>query len=122
MLLRYLRKKTRAILIGTLILIIPAFIFLYGWSRLSNREKIPYVIAKVDSTPITWEEYQGELQRYITLLGKSYSSEIEKQIKSQVLDGLIEKYLLIGEAKKRKIKVTDDEIIKKIQEQEIFKD
>ena len=119
MILKYLRKKTRAILIGTLILIIPAFIFLYGWSRLSNREKIPYIIAKIDRTPITWEEYQNELQRYINLLGHSYSAKLEKQIKSQVLDGLIEKYLLIGEAKKINIKVTDDEIALKIRE--IFK-
>ena len=120
MLLKYLRKKTRAILIGTLILIIPAFIFLYGWSKLSDKGKIPYIIAKVDRTPITWEEYQNELQRYTNILGKSYSVENEKQIKNQVLDRLIEKYLLMSEANKKNIKVTDDEIALKIRE--LFKD
>ncbi len=114
MFLKYLRKKTRAILIGTLILIIPAFIFLYGWSRLSTKEKIPYVIAKVGSTPITWNEYQTELTRYKNLLGSSYSSEVEKQIEKQVLDGLIEKCLLLKEAKKRNIKVNDNEVILKM--------
>ena len=116
MLLKYLRKKTRAILIVTLILIIPAFILLYGWSRSSTRDKIPYVIAKVGSTPITWNEYQEELTRYKNLLGKSYSPEVEKK----VLDSLIEKYLLIIEAKRKNIKVDDDEIITGIKE--IFKD
>lgn len=121
MLLKYLRKKTRAILIGTLILIIPAFIFLYGWSRLSNRDRIPYIIAKVGRTPITWEEYQNELQRYINLLGNSYAPENKKQIETQILNNIIERYLLIEETKKRNIKIDDNEIIQQIQAQEIFK-
>jgi peptidyl-prolyl cis-trans isomerase D len=121
MILRYLRKKTKAILIGTLILIIPAFIFLYGWSRLSpTTQRIPYIIAKVDRVPITFGEYQTELTQYKNILGGSYSTEDEKQIERQVLDGLIEKELLIREAKLRDIQVNDDEVITRIQE--IFRD
>ncbi len=120
MLLKYLRKKTRGILIGTLILIIPAFVFLYGWSKVSNRNAIPHVIAKVGRTPITWREYQIELQEYISLLGKFYSDDVEKRIKNQVLEGLIERCLFTEEAKKRKINISDDEVISKIRE--YFKD
>ncbi len=116
MVLRYLRKKTRPILIGTLILIIPAFIFLYGWSRISERGAIPQVIAKVGKTPITYTDYQSELQEYISYLGEFYSEDAAKTIKRQILDILIQRRLLEEEAKKRKITVNDNEMIPQIRE------
>jgi len=117
MVLKYLRRKTRPILIGTLLLIIPAFIFLYGWSRMSSRDTIPQVIAKVGKTPITYKDYQLELQEYMSYLGKFYSEDIAKK---QVLETLVQRCLIREEAKKRKITVSDDEIVPKIRE--AFKD
>lgn len=101
-------------------LIIPAFIFLYGWSRVAERGSIPNVIAKVGRTPITWTEYEIQLQEYMSLWGDLYSDDFEKQAKNQVLEGLIERILLKEEAKKRGIKVSDDEIASRIRE--YFKD
>ncbi len=116
MLLKYLRKNVRTILIGTLVLIIPAFVFLYGWSKVSNRGAIPHVIAKVGKTPITWSQYQVELQKYASIFGKFYSADFEKQIKNQVWEGLIQQCLFTEEATKRKISVSDDEVIFGIRE------
>lgn len=120
MVLKYLRKKTRPILIGTLLLIIPAFVFLYGWSKIADRGAIPQVIAKVGKAPITWKEYQIELQEYMSYFGKSYSADTEKRIKNQVLQSLIQRCLLTEEAKKRKINISDDEVV--LQMREFFKD
>lgn len=70
----------------------------------------PYIIAKVSRTPITIDEYQRELQGYRDLLNTFYSEEREKEIEEQVFNNLIEKYLLIQEAKARNIKVSNKEI------------
>ncbi|HIE43895.1 MAG TPA: hypothetical protein EYP78_03750 [Candidatus Omnitrophica bacterium] len=125
MVLQYLRKKTRLILVGTLIIIIPAFAIFYGW-RSSGPEEIPYIIAKVGRTPITRGEYLATLEnlreRYRQLFGSSYSSEIEKQLAQQALNELIEKYLQLREAKVRRVRVGEEEVLKNFREYPLFHD
>ncbi|NOX97954.1 MAG: hypothetical protein GXO98_07865 [Nitrospirae bacterium] len=118
--LRMLRKKMRAILIVTILIIIPAFIGFYGVGRYRGRNRQQSVIAKVNGQKISYRQFYDTYQKIKesqqTIYGKSrLSEENEKQLNKAALEQLIKKHILQREAKRRHIKVSDKEVLREIE-------
>jgi len=117
--LRILRKKMRGILIATMVIIIPTFIFFYGASRYRGRGRPTVVIAKVNGQRITYPQLYNVSRRIKesrrAISGGQENNETEKQINTEALEQLIKKILLRQEAKRRRIRVSDKELLREIE-------
>ena len=86
------------------------------------------VVAKVNKTTITMENFQNTYQRlyrfYSQLLSNNFTDEDLKKLnlKQKAVDILIERALFIQEAKKRNIKATNEDVQKTIEKMSIFWD
>ncbi len=113
--LRILRKKMKGILIAVIIVIIPAFIFFYGAGRSRGRQPQAVVVAKVNGQKIDYRQFYNAYQRAKGRRRSGYwDEEKERQLRKETLDGLIREILLPQEAKRRRIKVTDQEVFDQI--------
>ena len=120
--LKLLRKKMRVILIGTLAIIIPAFVLLYGFQKSSSPSR--RLLATVNGESITLEEYSFALEnlkdRYSNLMSLE---EVDiKKLEKLALDSLVEQHLLLQEAEKRNVTVKDEEILRSIKADPLFRD
>jgi peptidyl-prolyl cis-trans isomerase D len=113
--LDFLRKRKRSWIITILLgLIIIVFIAFYDGSK--YRDTGGQDVAEVNGEVITQREfaleYERAVDRYRELLKGSLSPEMLKSlnIKRTLLDGLIEKRLLLQEARAMGLTVTDDEL------------
>ncbi len=113
--LDFLRKKKRSWIITFLLgVIILVFIAFYGGSK--YRDEGSPDVARVNGEVITQREfaiqYERALDRYRELLKGSLSPEMLKSlnIKHTLLDELIQKRLLLQEAHRLGLTVTDDEL------------
>jgi peptidyl-prolyl cis-trans isomerase D len=109
------KKTAKRIWIILTILILPAFLFWGFGSFLRNKEEAPYA-GKLFGRTVSLLEYQDTLEavrnQMIIQFGDNIS-EIEKKID---LDSLAwDRLILLREAKKLKVKATDNEIIELIQ-------
>lgn len=122
--LKILRMKMRAILIATIAIIVPAFLFSFGLDHYLGRERPATVIARVDGEEIYYQQFYnayreaGERQRAIR--GEGWSKEIEKQVEKEVLEQLIRAKLLRQEAKRRRLRVNDKEVLEEIKSRPHF--
>jgi len=113
--LRILREHASSwMLKGILILVAVTFISWGGYSFF--REKKVTYVAKVNDTTIEWREYndafQNAVKQYRDALGPSFSEKMieELGLKDKILDGLIDKILILQEAKRLGLSIPDGEL------------
>ena len=112
--LGYMRENTGSWIIKILLgLIVLVFVFL-GMGSIGSKKRNS--VAIVNNQPITMEEYKRSYHNIIENMrqrfGDNLNDEIIKmlQVKKQALDSLIEERLLISEAEKLKIKVSNQDV------------
>ncbi len=113
--LRILREHASSWMIkGILILVAVTFISWGGYSFF--REKKVTYVAKVDDVTIEWREYneayENAKKQYRDALGPSFSEKMieELGLKEKILDGLVDKILILQEAKRLGLSVPDEEL------------
>jgi peptidyl-prolyl cis-trans isomerase D len=113
--LRIMREHAQSwMLKGILILVAVSFISWGGYSYF--REKKVTYVAKVNSVTIEWREYNDALQnaikQYRDALGPSFSEKMieELHLQEKILDGLIDKILILQEAKRLGLSISDEEL------------
>jgi peptidyl-prolyl cis-trans isomerase D len=113
--LRVLRENAQSwMLRGILILVAVTFISWGGYSLI--REKNKTYAAKVNGVTIEWNDfndaYQNTVKQYRDALGPSFSEKMVEEMKlpERVLDELISKVLMMQEAKRLGLTVSDDEL------------
>jgi len=113
--LRVLREHASSwMLKGILVLVAVTFISWGGYSFFRER-KATYV-AKVNGTTIEWAEYneayQNTVKQYRDALGPSFSEKMidELHLRDKILDGLIDKVLILQEAKRLGLSISDEEL------------
>lgn len=113
--LRVLREHASSwMLKGILVLVAVTFISWGGYSFF--REKKVTYVAKVNNTTIEWREYndafQNAIKQYRDALGPSFSEKMieELGLKNKILDGLIDKILILQEARRLGLAVPDEEL------------
>lgn len=127
MLTRFFRKKRnmRIILWIVALMIIPGFLI---WGiNISGTQKRASCAAIVDGEPITYREFYARLgdieDKYRQIFGDKYSEIRDKlNIERGVLEELIREKLLLQMARKRRIRVFDNEIVDAVKSDPAFKD
>lgn len=123
--LRILRKHASSwILKGILIFVAVTFISWGGYSFI--RGKRHDYVAKVNGITIEWREYNDTLQnaikQYHDIFGSSLTDRMveELKLKNRILDELISKILILQEANRLGIKVSDEELRNSIESIGVF--
>jgi len=113
--LRILREHASSwMLKGILVLVAVTFISWGGYSFF--REKKVTYVAKVNGTTLEWREYneafQNAVKQYRDALGPSFSEKMieELRLKEKIVDGLIDKILILQEAKRLGLSIPDEEL------------
>ncbi|OGP92819.1 MAG: hypothetical protein A2156_11875 [Deltaproteobacteria bacterium RBG_16_48_10] len=113
--LRILREHASSwMLKGILILVAVTFISWGGYSFF--REKKVTYVAKVNGITIEWREYndafQNAVKQYRDALGPSFSEKMieELGLKDKILDSLIDKILILHEARRLGLSIPDEEL------------
>ncbi len=113
--LRILREHASSwMLKGILVLVAVTFISWGGYSFF--REKKVSYVAKVNGTTLEWREYneafQNAVKQYRDALGPSFSEKMieELRLKEKIVDGLIDKVLILQEAKRLGLSIPDEEL------------
>jgi peptidyl-prolyl cis-trans isomerase D len=113
--LRILREHASSwMLKGILVLVAVTFTSWGGYSFF--REKKVTYVAKVNGTTIEWREYneafQNAVKQYRDALGPSFSEKMieELGLKEKIVDGLIDKILILQEAKRLGLSIPDEEL------------
>ncbi len=111
--LRILREHASSwMLKGILVLVAVTFTFWGGYSFF--REKKVTYVAKVNGITIEWREYndafQNTVKQYRDALGPSFSEKMieELGLKEKIVDGLIDKILILQEAKRLGLSIPDE--------------
>ncbi len=98
------------ILLGAIVLV---FVF---WGVGSFRDRAVGRVAIVNGEPIMVEEYNEAYNRLLEQIKQRYGNRLNDemlkmlQVKKQTMDQLIEKRLLLSEAKRLNFKVSDEEL------------
>lgn len=123
---RFLRKRknVRIILWIVAIFIIPGFL-LWGVSIGGGKKEL-YYAAIVNREGITLREYYqrlGEMEdRYRKIFGDRYGEIRDKlNIEKSVLESIIREKLLLQQARKRRIRVLNSEIVEVVKSDPVFK-
>lgn len=121
--LSYMRKHARSWFIKVLLgAVIVVFIFFYGFSL---RERASAVVAKVNGTKIAQREFQKQFERLLEVQ-RSRASELTAEqrrlLKEATLESLIEQVLLLEQADRWKIGVTEQEIQEQIRQVPSFQE
>ncbi len=124
--LNQIRKNVRNPYIQVMLgLIILVFIFFFGWGMRSQR---PAYVAKVNGHVIDLRAYQQAYNRLVELYQRAYGDRWspakikELGLGKRALDQLIDQALLLQEADRRGIKVSDEELAAAIQAVPVFQD
>ncbi|MCX7661351.1 MAG: SurA N-terminal domain-containing protein [Candidatus Omnitrophica bacterium] len=118
---RFHRKETtKRIWIALGILILPAFLFWGIGQIFPSKKSSPKYIGKIANKNVSFEEYKKSIQGVKNLLLLQMPDrELLKSIKLE--EQAWQRLILLQEAKKRKIKVNDEEVINFIKEINLFK-
>ena len=114
--LSYMREKAGSWIIKVLFgIIVVVFVFFYGFSDLRKSNK-DTTIAKVGNSKITMSHYQlaykNTIEMYRSLYKNQFNEEMMEKLglKQKVLEDLIGREILLQEAERRAIRVTEEEI------------
>ena len=114
--LSYMREKAGSWIIKVLFgIIVIVFVFFYGFSSLRKPDK-DTTIAKVGNHKITMSQYQAAykntMEMYRSLYKNQFNEEMMEKLglKQKVLEDLISREMLLQEAERRGIRVTEDDI------------
>jgi peptidyl-prolyl cis-trans isomerase D len=112
--LDFMRRHAKNWLVKALLgIIILVFIFYFG--SMGSRQKVE-AVAVIDGSQISladyYKEYEQLIDNYRRMAGGTLSDEILKKmdLKQQALDGMIDRAIIVQEAQKNNINVTNDEI------------
>lgn len=117
--LNLLRKKkiAKKIFYVLCVLIIPAFV-IWGSSSVMNKEKTPNVAGMIFGKKISFEDYRKALLGWKTQIKLQYGEKAE-EIAQAFFDpdqATWDRLILLQEAKKRKFRIQDQEVVKMITE------
>ncbi len=127
MVMKFLRKKKnmKMILWAVAILIIPGFLI---WGvGLGGGGRSSYYAATVNREPISRRDFYKNLnemeQRYRQMFGEGAESFLKNiNMEQIVLEDMIRERLLLQQAKKKRVRVQNSEIIEAIKSDPVFKD
>lgn len=114
------KKFAKKIWIALAIIIVPAFVFWGFGGAMRNRKATPYV-GKLFGRNIPRQEYDDAMQavkNYAILQYQNNFSEVRKFLDFEA--EAIDRILLLEEAKKRKIRISDAEVIERIRQYAMF--
>ena len=121
-----MREKAGSWIIKVLFgIIVIVFVFFYGFSSLRKPDK-DAAIAKVGNHKITMSQYQAAykntMEMYRSLYKNQFNEEMMEKLglKQKVLEDLIGREMLLQEAERRGIHVTEDEIKNAIVSMPVF--
>jgi len=109
--LKFMRKYARSYLIKIIFgVIIIVFVFYFGAGSIRERET---VIAEVGGFDVREEEYRVSYNQEVEMFRQLYRDKMDDkllaELKEKVLSDIINKYILLREAKKLGISVSDQE-------------
>jgi len=127
MVMKFFRKKKnmKIILWAVAVLIIPGFL-IWGVGIGGDSKKL-YYAAVVNREPITLRDYYHTLseteERYRQIFGENAGDIFKNMnIEQGVLENMIRERLLLQRAKRRRIRVLNNEIVEVIKAEPVFKD
>jgi peptidyl-prolyl cis-trans isomerase D len=122
-----IRRAQPAIIKGVLAAVVVSFvatIFIdWGWRRSSRPDAY---LAKVSGEVISVREYQLNYNNVVDFYRRRYQDQFTEELarllnlRQQALDTLIQRKLLLHEAKRQGLTVTDAELIEKVQSYPVF--
>jgi hypothetical protein len=121
--LKFMRKYQRSWVIKVIFgAIIVSFVLFFGYGALSDKEKH---IAQIGPYKVSFREYQEAYDKqrdFYKMLTKSELDEkMLKELKQKVIEGLVNKYVLLIKANELGIKVSDGEFADFLNGVEAFK-
>ncbi len=126
MIMKFLRKKKnmKIILWVVAIFIIPGFLI---WGLGVGGSKSPYYAAVVNRKPITLKEYYQRLseteKRYREIFGDKAEEFFKSMnIEQGILENMIREKILLQQAKRRRIKVLNSEVVEVVKSEPVFRD
>jgi peptidyl-prolyl cis-trans isomerase D len=114
--LRVLREHASSwMLKGILIVVALSFVLFFGGYSYLKKNKGTH-LAEVNGVTIEWKEYndvfQNTVKQYQQALGPAFSDKMieELRLREKILDSLIEKILILQEAKRLGLSIPDEEL------------
>ncbi len=104
--------------------IIVVFVLWYGWP--ANRDKSKDYVAKVNGTVISEQQFRNIYDQEQDKIRKRFKGAVPKELmekmnlKKAVLQGLINRALLLGEAERLGLTVTDQDLVNDIRSNPMF--
>ncbi|MFH0725493.1 MAG: SurA N-terminal domain-containing protein [Pseudomonadota bacterium] len=123
--LSFMREKAGSWFIKVILFAIVVVFVLWGVGSFNESRRNE--VASVNGEPIEQDEYRQAYNNYIENLRRQFRDNltpeiIEKlQVKQQVVNGLVTQKLMLQEAKKLNLRVSDEELVETIQGIEAFK-
>lgn len=119
--LKFLRKRKilKRIMWAVAILVIPAFVW-WGAGSAAREKRGPTYAGLIFGKKVSFEEYDDSLKACYTEALMIYGQRINQLDKSFLNQQAWDRLILLREAKKRRIKVTDKEVINEIKQYPFF--
>ena len=114
--LRVLREHASSWMLKAILIVVAlSFVLFFGGYSYLKGKKGTY-LAEVNGVTIEWKEYndvlQNTLKQYQQALGPAFSEKMidELRLREKILDSLIEKILILQEAKRLGLSIPDEEL------------
>ncbi len=109
--LKFMRKYAKSYLIKIIFaVIIIVFVFYFGAGSIREKETL---VAEVGGFDITWQEYAETYNKEVEFFRQLYRDKMDDKLmsdlKEKVLSEIINKYILLSEAKKLGLSISDQE-------------
>jgi peptidyl-prolyl cis-trans isomerase D len=119
--LRILREHASSWMLKAILIVVAlSFVLFFGGYSYFKRNKGTH-LAEVNGVTIEWKEYndvfQNTIKQYQQALGPAFSEKMieELHLREKILDSLIEKILILQEAKRLGLSIPDEELRKAIE-------
>jgi peptidyl-prolyl cis-trans isomerase D len=125
--LRILREHASSWMLKAILIVVAlSFVLFFGGYSYFKEKKETYV-AKVNTTTIEWREYNDAFQKavkqYQQAFGPAFTEKMieELRLREKILDDLIDKILIIREAKRLGFSVSNEELRETIESVPVFR-